>query len=211
MLHRLWKLENRNMKQEILLQIQKLGGNIDNVKGNSLQEDLESIEFKHPLYPNDFGDELYGVDEFYKTNLQLYVTNKKAFYDSLLAHFFSDHEIPYGQAFFRNFLFTPFRKDSDDFGELDGLVEESEIREVVTGEDLDFTCICYSYGFPDQYFICLTDPNQENPTVYGTDHEVFFQEIENEGTLEEFFKGFLAKDEFLEIVENYIENIKTDK
>lgn len=199
------------MKHEIVLQIQKLGGNIDNVKGNSLQEDLESIEFKHQLYPNDFNDELYGIDEFYSNNPQLYLDDKQEFYNSLLNHFFSDHEIPYGQAFYRNFLFTPFKEGSDDFDELDGLVEESEIREVVTGQDLDFICICYSYGFPDHYFVCLTDPNPENPTVYSTDHEVFFSEIENEGTLEDFFKRFLTKDQFLKIVENYIENEKTDK
>jgi len=199
------------MKQEILIQIQRLGGNIDNVKGNSLQEDLELIEFKHPLYPNDYDDELYGTDEFYKNNKQLYLENKQVFYKNLVDHFFSDHDIPYGQAFFRNFLFTPFRQNSKDFGELDGLVEESEIRKVVKGTDLDFMCICYSYGFPDQYFVCLTDPNQENPTVYGTDHEVYFREIETEGTLEDFFKRFLTKHEFSKVVEHYIENIKTDK
>jgi hypothetical protein len=199
------------MKQEILLQIQKLGGNIDKVKGNSLQEDLELIEFKHALFPNEYESELYGIDEFYAKNRQLYLDNKREFYNSLLDHFFSDHEIPYGQAFFRNFLFTPFKKGSADFDELDGLVEESEVREVVAGGDLDFMCICYSYGYPDQYFVCLTDPNPENPAVYGTDHEVFFSEIENEGTLEAFFKRFLTKDEFLKIVEEYIENQKTDK
>lgn len=199
------------MKEEILIQIQKLGGNIENVKGKSLQEDLQSIEFKHPLYPNDFGDELFGVDEFYTNNLHLYSTDKKAFYNNLLDHFFSDHEIPYGQSFYRNFLFTPFKKDSADFDELDGLVDQHEIRETVIAEDLEFVCICYSYGFPDQYFVCLTDPILENPTVYGTDHEVFFQEINNEGTLEDFFKRFLSKDEFLNIVEHYIENVKTDK
>lgn len=199
------------MKEELALQIQKLGGNIDKVKGKSLQEDLQSIEFKHPLYPNDFGDELFGVDEFYSNNVQLYSTDKETFYNKLLDHFFSDHEIPYGQSFYRNFLFTPFKKDSPDFDELDGLVEEHEIREIVIAGDLEFICICYSYGFPDQYFVCLTDPIPENPTVYGTDHEVFFQEINNEGTLEEFFKRILTKDEFLKIVEHYIENVKTDK
>ncbi len=38
------------MKQEILNIIKELGGNIDNVKGNSLQEDLELIEFRHHSY-----------------------------------------------------------------------------------------------------------------------------------------------------------------
>ncbi|HLK98114.1 MAG TPA: hypothetical protein VK364_10125 [Hymenobacter sp.] len=199
------------MKQEILVQIQRLGGNIDHVKGRSLQEDLESIEFKCPIYPDDYGDTLYGIDESYNNNKQLYLDSRPDFYATLLDHFFSDHEIPYGQAFFRNFLFTPFREDSEDFGELDGLAEESEIREVVNGTNLYFMCICYSNGYPDHYFVCLTDPDQENPTVYGTDHEVYFQEIKNKGTLEDFFKRFLIKEEFLKVVENYIESIKEDK
>jgi hypothetical protein len=203
------------MKQEILNRIKELGGNIDNVKGNSLQEDFQLIEFKHPFYPKDFLDGLFGIDEFYDDNKHLYLDNKQDFYKSLVYHFFADHEIVYGQAFFRNFLFTPFRQGSKDYGKLDGLVEESQIREVVNGTNLDFMCICYRYGLPDHYFVCLTDPNQENPTVYGIDegiHEnINFQEIEDEGTLEDFFKRFLTKDEFLKGVENYVENIKTDK
>lgn len=199
------------MKQELLTQLERLGGTIDQVKGKSLQEDLQSITFKNPLYPNDYDDEYYGTDEFYEKNKQLYKDNKEAFYSTLGYHFFSDHEIPYGQSFFRNFLFTPFRETSSDFGELEGLVEENDVREVVVGEVMDFICICYSYGFPDHYFVCLTDPNPENPTVYSTDHEVFFQEIENEGSLDDFFKRFLTKEAFLKKVENYIENIKIDK
>ena len=199
------------MKQELLTQLERLGGTIDKVKGKSLQEDLQAITFKNPLYPNDYDDEYYGTDEFYEKNKQLYKDNKESFYSSLVAHFFSDHEIPYGQSFFRNFLFTPFRETSSDFGELEGLVEESDVREVVVGGAMDFICISYSYGFPDHYFVCLTDPNPENPTVYSTDHEVFFQEIENEGSLEDFFKRFLTKEAFLKKVENYIENNKRDK
>ena len=199
------------MKQELLIQLERLGGIIDHVKGKSLQEDFQSIIFKNPLYPNDYDDEFYGTDEFYEKNKQLYKDNKEAFYSTLGDHFFSDHEIPYGQSFFRNFLFTPFRETSSDFGELEGLVEENDVRKVVVGEAMDFICICYSYGFPDHYFVCLTDPNPENPTVYSTDHEVFFQEIENEGSLEDFFKRFLTKEAFLKKVENYIENSKTDK
>lgn len=199
------------MKQELLTQLERLGGTIDQVKGKSLQEDLQAITFKNPLYPNDYDDEYYGTDEFYEKNKQLYKDNKEAFYSTLGDHFFSDHEIPYGQSFFRNFLFTPFRETSSDFGELEGLVEENDVREVVVGEVMDFICICYSYGFPDHYFVCLADPNPENPTVYSTDHEVFFQEIENEGSLEDFFKRFLTKEAFLKKVENYIENIKIDK
>lgn len=199
------------MKQEILDRIQSLGGNIDHIKGISLREDLQLIEFKHPLYPLTYTDEYYGTDKFYEENKLLYADNKELFYEQLAAHFFSDHEIPYGQSFFRNFLFTPFKKDTSDYGELEGLVEEEEVRAIVEGQELEFICICYAYGFPDHYFVCLTDPNPDNPAVYSTDHEVYFQEIDNEGTLEEFFQRFLTKEEFLVAVRNYIENEKTDK
>ncbi|NQX38684.1 hypothetical protein SAMN05421820_101715 [Pedobacter steynii] len=205
------------MKEEILNEIKRLGGNTDNVKGISLQEDLAAIAFKHPLYPDHYGDELYGTDQFYEENKQLYKDDKQSFYQKLMAHFFSDHEIPYGQAFFRNSLFTPFSKGTFDFEEWnDMFVDEdevnlTEIRKVSTDPSPDFMVIASSYGFPDQYYISLSDQNQENPTVFGTDHEVFFSEITNEGSLSDFFKRFLSKEDFLKIVENYIENEKTDK
>ncbi|QXU50259.1 hypothetical protein KYG33_04235 [Chryseobacterium sp. D764] len=59
-----------------------------------------------------------------------------------------------------------------------------------------------AYG---QYFVCTTDPDQTNPTVYSTDHEVYFQEIENEGKLENFLDRFMTKEEFLETVKEYLE------
>lgn len=43
---------------------------------------------------------------------------------------------------------------------------------------------------------CLTDPDPENPIVYSTDHEVYFQEIDNKGTLEDFLEKYMTKDEF---------------
>jgi len=76
------------MKKEILFQIQRLGVNIDYVKGNSLQEQLELIKFKHPLYPNDYGDKLYGIDKSYEKNQQLYLDSKQDFYNNLFDHFF---------------------------------------------------------------------------------------------------------------------------
>jgi hypothetical protein len=70
---------------------------------------------------------------------------------------------------------------------------------------MDLMFIGYSYGFPDSLFICLTDPNPENPMVYGTDHEVLFEEITKEGTLEEYFNSFMTKEELIEIVKANIE------
>ncbi len=194
------------MKQAILTQIQRLGGNTDGVTGESLRADLAAIVFKNPLYPAGYLTELAGVHEFFARHQPLYQASRPEFYQQLLRHFFADQQIPYGQAFFRNFLFTPFKADSPDYGELDGLVTPDEIRQVVTGTDLDFMCVCYSYGFPDHYFVCLTDASQDNPTVYGTDHEVFFSELTKVGTLEEFFNGFVTPEEFLAAAKTHLEN-----
>lgn len=68
----------------------------------------------------------------------------------------------------------------------------------------DFICIFYSYGYPDHYFICTEDSQPANPTVYSTDHEVYFDEMENEGSLEEFLDRFMTKEEFLEVVREYL-------
>ncbi|GAB3634507.1 hypothetical protein GCM10027422_00970 [Hymenobacter arcticus] len=186
--------------------MQRLGGNTDGVTGASLQADLTAIVFKNPLYPAAYLTELTGVTEFWEQYQPLYQTDRPAFDQQLLTHFFADQELPYGQAFFRNFLFTPFKEGSPDYGELDGLVTPDEIRQVVAGTDLEFMCVCYSYGFPDHYFVCLTDADQENPTVYGTDHEVFFSEIIRICTLEEFFNGFVTPADFLAAATEHLEN-----
>lgn len=201
------------MKKEILNRILELGGNFK--KATTLQEYIEGIEFNHPLYPHElWGHELYGVDDFYDKHNDLYTQDKNGFYERLMIHFFSDHEIPYGQTFYRKRLFTPLTVGTSDYEEWGGDFEDDEmtmldeIKKVVGNGTLEFMEIAYSYGFPDGYYICLSDPNPENPTVFGTDHEVYFQEITNEGTLEEFLKRFYTKTEFLALVKNYIENEK---
>ncbi|MDR4950629.1 hypothetical protein REB14_00365 [Chryseobacterium sp. ES2] len=40
--------------------------------------------------------------------------------------------------------------------------------------------------------------------IYGTDHEMYFQEIENEEKLEEFLDRFMTQEEFLETVKEYL-------
>ena len=206
------------MKQEILDRIKELGGNIDNVKGISLQEILQAVEFNQPLYPHElWGTELYGIDEFYKKNKSSYQQNKENFYEELMNHFFSLAEYPYGQMFYRAELFTPFKKNTEDYEEWNEIftdedeVDLSEIYEVSKNKTPDFIKLLDSNGYPDGYYICLSDNDLENPTIFGTDHEEFFSEISNEGTLIEFLEQFYTKEEFLKIVTNYIENEKTDK
>ena len=85
-----------------------------------------------------------------------------------------------------------------------------EVKKIVQGKEMDFICIFYSYGYPDHFFVCATDPDQNNPTVYGTDHEMYFQEIENEGKLEEFLDRFMTQKEFLETVKEYLARKMTE-
>lgn len=201
------------MKIEILNRIVDLGGTFK--KGTTLQEYTEGIKFNHPLYPQElWGHKLYGIDEFYDKHKDLYKQDKSKFYENLISHFFSDREIPYGQTFYRKRLFTPLTEGTNDFEEWGVVFEDeemtnlSEIKKVVGDGRLEFMQIAFSYGFPDGYYICLSDPNTENPTVFGTDHEVYFEEISNEGTFEQFLNQFYTKKEFLELVKNYIENEK---
>jgi len=201
------------MNAEILESFQKLGGNIDLVQGNTLEEDLQAITFTQALYPHElWGTELYGVDEYYVAHKELYNTNKGAFYENLLSHFLSTEELPYGQMFYRGILFTPFRKGTADYEEWNDLfidedeVDLSQVYTVSHSKQPDFIQLLFSNGYPDHYYICLSDSNPDDPTVFGTDHEQFFSELTNEGPLSEFLKQFYTEKEFLDIVTTYIEN-----
>ncbi|MGH1517253.1 hypothetical protein [Chryseobacterium sp. JK1] len=192
------------MNENIVKKISKLGGNTNHVSGDkSFVLQWQSITFDHYLYDKDW--DVYGIDQYYEKNKELYACDKPKFFDQLLTHYFSNHEFPYGQYFFKDWLYTPFKEDSEDYGDLDGFIEEDELREAVEGSEMEFICLFYSYGYPDHYFVCTSDPDQSNPTVYSTDHEVYFQEIESKGKLEDFLDRFMKQEEFLEIVKSYLE------
>ena len=207
------------MKKEILERIKQLGGNIDNVKGNSLADDLLSITFDTVLYqkPEDTPwataeqtEPIYGIGEFINENEKLFKANKQALYDKIIAKYFRLTDEAYGQVFWQPRLFTPFKEGTDDFEEwnsdfTDEDTDLSEIIKVTNDKTPDFIEVFYSYGFPDNYYICLSDPNPENPTLFGTDHEVYFREITNEGNLEDFLNTFMTKKELIEIIRNRIE------
>ena len=194
------------MLPEILTKLRALGADTAAAPGLSLARALAAITLTGPLYRRDFADEYAGVDAFYRQHETLYAADESAFYAALLAHYYHDPPAYYGQDFFRHWLFTPFRPGSADEGELDGLVTPAELRRVVAGAQLDFMCVCSSSGFPDQYFICLTDPDPANPTVYGTDHEVFFQEIAPVGSLLDFWDRYLTPPAFEALVRAYLQS-----
>ncbi|WP_336961738.1 hypothetical protein [Chryseobacterium contaminans] len=190
------------MKDTIINKIKYLGGNTDAVaQDKSFIENWKSIIFNHYLYDKDW--DVYGIDQFYESNKELYHNQPKKFYDNLLNHYFSAHDSTYGQYFVKDWMFTPFKEGSED-QEFDDLIDEDYVQGVVGISKPEFMCILYSYGYPDHYFVCTTDPDPSNPTVYSTDHEVYFDELENKGSLEEFLDRFMTKEEFREIVTGYL-------
>ncbi len=209
------------MNQKILFRIKQLGGNIDNIRGNSLQEDVQAIRFDTVLYqrPEDTpwqtaeqAEPIVGIEKFLSENKELIHENEEAFYNKLINQYYRITEEGYGQLFFTNKLFTPFREGTADFDEWntdfaeDDLVDLNEVYELTNDPTPDFIQIFYSYGFPDHYYVCLSDPNPENPTLFGTDHEVFFGEVTNEGSLEDFLNTFMTKEELIALVRKRVGN-----
>ncbi len=207
------------MKKEILEKIKQLGGNINNVKGFSLAEDIISITFDTVLYqkPEDTPwqtaedvEPIYGIGEFINENEELFKTDKQALYEKIIEKYFCLTKEGYGQFFWQPRLFTPFIEGTEDYEEwnsefTDEDIDLTEIIKVTNNKTPDFIEVFYSYSFPDNYYICLTDPNTENPTLFGTDHEEYFREVTNEGNFEDFLNTFITKNELLEIVKRRIE------
>ncbi|MCS4305438.1 hypothetical protein [Chryseobacterium sp. BIGb0232] len=192
------------MNDTIINKIKALGGNAEAVDiDKSFAENWKQIKFTHYLYDKDW--DVYGIDQFYEANKELYQNQQEKFYENLLAHYFSAHDSAYGQYFVKDWMFIPFKEGSEDQEEFDDLIDEDYVQGVVGISKPEFLCILYSYGYPDHYFICTEDPDQSNPTVYSTDHEVYFGELDNKGNLDDFLDQFMTKDEFREVVKGYLE------
>ncbi|MCW3467845.1 hypothetical protein [Chitinophaga nivalis] len=208
------------MKQEILDRIQLLGGNIDNAINKPLLQALQAITFNTVLYPKpkdtpwqiaEEAEPVYGIAAFINEHAALFQQDKTAFYKKIIAHYYVTTEEGRAQVFFRNDLFTPLKAGTADYDEWNSdfndpeMVDLHEVVELTGDTQPDFIQIAYSYGFPDHYYVCLSDPDQENPTVFGTDHEVFFKEITSYGNLETFFNNFLTPDELVAMIRKRLE------
>ncbi|MGG5506454.1 MULTISPECIES: hypothetical protein [unclassified Myroides] len=204
------------MKKEILERIHQLGGDSSQVKGNNIVEDLLAITFNTVLYKRPVDtpwataeqtEPIRGLGDFITENQELVHTNREVLYQKIIAHYYRHTEEGYGQTFWQPVLFTPFTKGTADYEEWyegyfddDTVVDFTAVRRVIKKEPGEFLQLFYSYGFPDQLYISLDDPQPDNPTVFGTDHEVFFGEITNEGSLEVYFNQFMTRKELIEIV-----------
>ncbi len=212
------------MKQEILNRLQALGGDISKVKGTSLQEDLLAITFDTVLYEKpedtpwtkaDEEEPICGLGEWVDTHIELYKSDKKAFYNKMIAEFYCLTQEPRGQHFWIANLFTPFKEGTtdyedwyDDFSD-EEFVDLTEITKLTTDKTPDFIQLFYTYSYPDHLYIALSDPNPENPTLFGTDHEVFFSEVDNMGTLEDYLNTLMTPEELINIVEKALVDYKS--
>jgi hypothetical protein len=171
------------MKKEIEDRIKELGGKCD-FTGQSLQADLESISFDRSYLRKDFAE--YLQDEVWQ-----------ALRDGAGI---TEADIVYPRISFIGRPFTPFRPGAADYEEWHETIDETYVSGFLAAKAPDMMYIGQSDGFPNFYFVNLADPNPGNPTVYTTDHEVFFSEIIEDGTLEEYFDKYVSPAEFEELV-----------
>ncbi|MVX35194.1 hypothetical protein [Myroides sp. LoEW2-1] len=210
------------MKQAILDRIKALGGDISQVKGKSLQEDLMAITFNTVLYqrPEDTAwakadeqEPICGLAEYIDKHQELVNIDRKVFYDKMIADYYVITKEGRGQMFWTATPFTPYKEGTDDYEEWSSdflREEEVDLTEIISATGLkqpEMMELFYSYSFPDQFYICIDDPNQDNPTLFGTDHEVFFREVTNEGSLEEFMQKFMTPQELINIVNKAFEDM----
>ena len=202
------------MNSQILDRIKALGGNIDHVKGESLVDDLLSISFNTVLYERpqdtpwaeaDDQEPIYGLGDYIDAHQAELDADQDTFFKKLIAEYYQQTEEARGQTFWQAVLFTPYQQGTPDFDEWnrDFLEDDIDLKEIIAvtqDHQPDFLQGVYRYGFPDQYYICLSDPNLDNPTLFGTDHTVFFREVTNEGTLLDFLNCCMTPDELIAII-----------
>lgn len=212
---------------EILARINALGGDTRRVTGASLADDLASITFDTVLYPRpednlpwatgDDEESIYGLDGYIAEHAATLAASPETFYREMLAHFYCFTDEAYGQDFWIAEPFTPYQVGTSDHDEWADEFENPDpddeyavnltpIIEHTGCARPDFIRLFYRYSYPDNLYICLQDPKPENPTLWGTDHELFFTEISNEGSLKDWLNRYMTQDELLAIVQTAIAN-----
>lgn len=180
------------MKPSIAARIAELGGTYD-FKGCSLQADLHSIRFDKAFLCTEFED--YLDDGLYEKMAASGTFPDEA---DLECHRITVQAKP----------FTPFTPGTADYQEWHDVLDEQEVRAAIGGITPEFLFIGETESYPNFYFVCLHDKNPDNPTVYSTDHEVYFSEIESFGTLEDFFNMLISAEEYQQVMHNLLDELR---
>lgn len=197
------------MKQVILNRIAELGGDISQTKGQSLIDDLQNITFKDALHFKDDEPLCDFYNIFYEQNKHL-LNNTDESINQAIAEYYTAGD---GTNFWQNQLFTPLTPNTPDYDEWVTYFNEtdfSQFLEVTGGRTPEFLMLIYSHGYPNHYFICTNDVNQDNPMVFSTDHEVYFDEVENEGLLSDFLNHFMSKQEARVHIQGFLDDVANE-
>ena len=179
--------------------IRQLGGDIKDA--STLSSFLLNTTFCRHLYSKDWDG--WGLEEL-AADLRSKFDKRADQIAEIEALLKTKHKIPCGQDFWQPILYTPLTKGTDDGMEFASFADSTDLSEIykVCGEGaLTFVNIIYSYGYPDRYYVCLQDPVPENPTVFGTDRETFFQEISNCSDLNTFLHGYCDEQEMSDLLD----------
>ena len=157
---------------------------------------------------NHFTDLMSSI----KKNIELANDDEQAFIKKAIDTYYisSSDDVALSQVFWRGVSFTPLTQGTKDYdGWFDDFNDTTErdlspCLKATGGQTPQFAILMYSYGYPDHYFICVNDVNADNPTVFSTDHEVYFREMQTEGTLQEFLQRLMTKAECADRIQTFL-------
>lgn len=183
------------LNAEIRRQVKRLGGTMG-PETLGLEDALRSIQL--PPMVQDNGDNIEEARAATDTALAREVLARHSTTDEdLLAVLPSSIPVTSVRTFDGNY-FRPF---SDEWRDL--VAPEPYVREIVRGDEMVFLQFAFvEGGFPDLAYICLSDPDPTNPTIYTTDHAQTFKEdcIDDAGPLASWLAGFFTLRQTLQVV-----------
>lgn len=101
--------------------------------------------------------------------------------------------------------FTPFTPGTPDHEEWDGYIPSGPLVKQCGVASPTVWFLGFSEGWPNHFFVIGEDPDPANPTIYTTDHEVYFSEVEKRGDLRELLASVLTPAELAESAREVVE------
>ena len=189
------------LEKEIANRIRELGGTCD-FKGKSLKEDLLSISFKRPFVQ---ANDLYSIVTEYDIPTAKEI-HKEMVETGSVPECGTICTIEFLNSVY-TFEMSPYEADEDEDCE-----EAHTWKAIVSGTDVEINprelmMICAICGHDFLTFVCLTDENPSNPTVYDFETASCQDRYETMeisggyGTLEDFLNTLLTPEEFETIID----------